>query len=165
MRLFALLKHRKEYKKLRAIDPSSVPVLPRAGKKIWARVVSVYDGDTITVVLNLNKSTPIRLRLRLSGVDTPEIRSRNRLHRDAGIVARDALVKILNFQENTPCMIHAILHKWDKYGGRVVSTIYSGDRCVNVWLIANGYAHPYNGSKKVRWTDEELQGIVDRVTE
>jgi len=62
-------------------------------KKYWydAHCVSAYDGDTVTVDIDLgfgNKMT--KQKLRLYGINTPEIRGKER---EDGIVSRDWLRK------------------------------------------------------------------------
>lgn len=41
-----------------------------------AKVIKVYDGDTITVVFNYNNKY-YKWNCRLNGIDTPEIKSNN----------------------------------------------------------------------------------------
>ena len=42
-----------------------------------AEVVSVYDGDTCTCVVDLGFKTSTRIKVRLVGIDTPEIRTKD----------------------------------------------------------------------------------------
>ena len=55
-----------------------------------AKVVSVYDGDTIRVVFPiLNKL--YKWNCRITGVDTPELRTRDELEKKYGYEVRDKL--------------------------------------------------------------------------
>ena len=64
-------------------------------KIFLAKCVSVYDGDTITVAFkpfcDYGNNSIYRYNIRLSGVDTPEIRTRNKEEKARGIYARDLL--------------------------------------------------------------------------
>ena len=52
--------------------------------RIYCKVVSVYDGDTIKVVFPIIGSGSMKLykwNCRINGVDTPELRTKNNLER------------------------------------------------------------------------------------
>ena len=42
-----------------------------------AEVLSVYDGDTCTCLVDLGFKTFVRVKIRLIGIDTPEIRTKD----------------------------------------------------------------------------------------
>ncbi len=54
-----------------------------------ARVVSVYDGDTLTVDAEPWPGLTARTKVRVAGVDTPEIRGKCQTEKDLAIRARD----------------------------------------------------------------------------
>lgn len=134
------------------------------------KVVDVYDGDSIKLVLPFivkrtqnkykifdkffKRSDIIQLykwNCRLAGLDTPEIRTRNLKEKDFGLQVRDKLrEKILNNLLFVKCGM------FDKYG-RLLVTLYDTednfkkDYSVNKWLIDNNYAKEYNGGKKEEW--------------
>ena len=56
-----------------------------------AEVVSVYDGDTCTCVVDLGFKTSVRIKVRLVGIDTPEVRTRDLEEKEKGIETRDWL--------------------------------------------------------------------------
>ena len=62
------------------------------------KVIKVYDGDSITVAAKPYEKYPIyRFSVRLSGIDTPELRTKHENEKKHAIIARDALSqKILN---------------------------------------------------------------------
>ena len=39
-----------------------------------AKAISVYDGDTVTLVVDLGFKISTEVKLRLEGIDTPELR-------------------------------------------------------------------------------------------
>ena len=111
-----------------------------------AKVVSVYDGDTVKIVFPLQEKL-YKWNCRLAGVDTPELRTRNKLEKAHGYLVRDKLrEKILNKVVTVKCF------EFDKYG-RLLISIYCDDDnvSVNKWLIDNDYAFKYDGGTKKDW--------------
>tara|TARA_B100000131_G_C17637060_1_gene418418 strand:+ start:175 stop:498 length:324 start_codon:yes stop_codon:yes gene_type:complete len=100
-----------------------------------AIVTSVYDGDTITVDIDLGFDVILKKqKIRLLGIDTPEVRGSERTD---GLISRDALrKKILGEQ---------VVIKTEKRGkyGRWLGTIYIESTNINQWLINEGYAVEY----------------------
>ena len=115
-------------------------------KIVEAKVVSVYDGDTIKAIFPLN-GVLYKWNCRLSGVDTPEIRTRNEREKKYGYIVRDKLrEQILDQVVNVEC------GELDKYG-RLLVTVYKGEQDMNRWLIDNDYAFAYDGGTKRSWED------------
>lgn len=115
-------------------------------KTVEAKVVSVYDGDTIKAIFPLN-GVLYKWNCRLSGVDTPEIRTRNEREKKYGYIVRDKLrEQILDQVVNVEC------GELDKYG-RLLITVYKGEQDMNRWLIDNDYAFAYDGGTKQSWED------------
>ena len=105
-----------------------------------AHVTKVYDGDTITVDIYLGLGIcKKKERIRLFGINTPEIRGGTDETKAQGIAARDALrVWILNKQ----IVLKTIKDKTGKYG-RLLGVIYFNDTNINDLLIKEGYAVEY----------------------
>ena len=84
---------------------------------------------------------------RLAGVDTPELRTRNKLEKAHGYLVRDKLrEKILNKVVIVKCF------EFDKYGRLLISVYCDDDNVsVNKWLIDNDYAFKYDGGTKKDW--------------
>lgn len=131
------------------------------------KVVSVYDGDTVKIVFPLH-DTLYKWNCRLNRVDTPELRTRNKLEKKFGYEVRDKLrEKILNKVVKVEC------GEFDKYG-RLLTEIYFEDENVNQWLINNNYAFEYNGGTKKDWEkflnnknnkENSLEKIVEETNE
>ena len=67
---------------------------------IDAKVISVYDGDTIKCIFPF-KGEFYKWNCRLSGIDTPEIRTRCKKEKEYGYKVRDILRnRILNTKES-----------------------------------------------------------------
>ena len=84
----------------------SVPEFSLQGRKIWVKVVGVYDADTCRVVLYLG-DTLTQFNVRLTGIDTPEMRpSRNKPNRDIekkkAIQARNRLITLVSDVQISP---------------------------------------------------------------
>ena len=109
-----------------------------------AKVLSVYDGDTITVAFPFGDKM-FKWTCRLTGVDTPELRTRNKQEKEFGYQVRDHLrEKILKKIVTIKC------GEFDKYG-RLLIKVYTDDECVNDWLVDNKYAFVYDGGTKKKW--------------
>ena len=59
--------------KLSKSSKNDVPLFSLEGRKVWVKVVGVYDADTCRVVLFLEGKLS-QFSVRLSGIDTPEMR-------------------------------------------------------------------------------------------
>lgn len=98
-----------------------------------AKVVSVYDGDTVTITVNLGFYVNITEKFRLLRINTPEIRGEER---EAGLISRDALRELILDKD---VVIKTFKDRKGKYG-RYLVEIYLGEINVNDWLVENGYA-------------------------
>lgn len=102
-----------------------------------AVVTKVYDGDTITVDIDLGLGVWIRNEsLRLARINAPEIRGDQRAE---GLRCRDALAAKLMGKEIT------IQTKKDRTGkyGRYICEILFEDENINNWMLRNGFAKEY----------------------
>lgn len=131
-----------------------IPMLSFEGQQIEAKVVSVYDGDTVKVVFPLNDKF-YKWNCRLTGIDTPEIRTRCKEEKAYGYKVRDYLrEKILNKVVMLKC------GDFDKYGRLLTEIMCIGEECsVNQWLIQNDYAFSYDGGTKKSWKEHLEENI------
>ena len=107
-------------------------------------VISVYDGDTITVNVDLGFSMTLnKLKIRLTGVDTAEMKSTDEALKKKAVAARDFIrEQILNKRVLLEC------YGQDKYG-RWLGKIFAPDgTCLNDELIKKGFAYAYDGGTK-----------------
>jgi micrococcal nuclease len=114
-------------------------------EKYWyeAYVIDVYDGDTITAEVNLGFSIKMKMKLRLYGINAPEVRG---VQRPEGLKSRDWLRSII-LHKNV--LIRTDRDKTGKYG-RYLATIYQYDdmhdsdswslTSINALLVKNGFA-------------------------
>jgi endonuclease YncB( thermonuclease family) len=98
-------------------------------------VDSVQDGDTVNVVLDVGFDLSIYTRVRVFGIDAPEIST------DAGKAARDFAKTILK-----PGDAVTVLSKgWDKFGGRIDGVITIKGEDFAKKMLAAGHAKPWDG--------------------
>lgn len=101
-----------------------------------AYVRRVYDGDTITVDIDLGFGVCLqKQKIRLGGINTPEIRGEER---EAGIKSRDALREKIS---NKWVRVKTTKDKKGKYG-RWIGEIWLDKTNVNQWLLTEGLANP-----------------------
>lgn len=101
-----------------------------------AHIKDVYDGDTVTAVVDLGFLHYQEMKLRLYGIDTPEMRGEER---EQGIVVRDIVRGLILGKE---VEIHTKKDKQGKYG-RYLATIILDGLNINEWLVENGHAEVY----------------------
>jgi len=109
-----------------------------------ANVKKVYDGDTITVDIDLGFSMTLRgLKVRLVGVDTAELKSKDKQLKERGLAARDWLRSKILDQDD-----YLESGGLDKYG-RWLGKIHTKDGlCCNDELVKLGFAVTYDGGTK-----------------
>ena len=113
-----------------------------------AYVTDVYDGDTITCIIDCGFNLGIqKTKIRLYGINTPELRGEDR---DIGLFVRDELRKKILHKH---VFLKTIKDKTGKYG-RFLGKIYVEKEntnnkesmdylCINDWLLENNYAVVY----------------------
>ena len=116
------------------------------GYKTYAKCVHVYDGDTVHVVFKMpNSNECYKWIIRISGIDTPEIKSKNVNEKKTACEARDFLKsQILDKIIIIECL------DFDKYG-RLLGELYIDNRndvSISKQMIEKGYAKAYDGGTK-----------------
>jgi len=112
----------------------------------YGKVIKVYDGDTITIAckLEFEKSPIYRFSVRLSGIDSPEMKSKSNIEKMLALKSQTAISNMLMNQN-----IRLENVSIEKYG-RLLADVYYDDIHVNKWMIDNKFAVPYDGGKKER---------------
>ena len=102
-----------------------------------AFVRKVYDGDTVTVDIDLGFDVILKdQKIRLTKINAPEVRGEQR---PEGLKSRDALRDKIG---NKWIRIKTQKDKKGKYG-RWLGELWLDDECVNDWLLKEGYAKEY----------------------
>ena len=127
------------------------------------QVIKVYDADTITIASKLpyDASPLYRLSVRLTGIDTPEIKGK-------GVTEDEKQVAV----EARDFVSNLVLHKYvrleniesEKYG-RILADVYIGETNVhlNELLVQERYAVRYDGgtkSKPASWKQYRTEGTL-----
>lgn len=119
-------------------------------KTFEAKVVKVYDGDSITVVFMVFGDY-YKFNIRMDGYDSPEIRSKNpdpvkkELEKKWAQESRDFLASMI--------MDKIVLLKckdFDKYG-RILGTVKLDGMNINEIMLSRGYCRSYDGGHKEDW--------------
>ena len=105
-----------------------------------AKIIKVYDGDTVTAEIDLGFNVKVIEKIRLLGINAPEIRGGERV---AGLASRDFLrSKILDKE----VIIETFRDRKGKYG-RYLGTIYLTEEensvNINELLMESGHAKEY----------------------
>ena len=102
-----------------------------------AFVRKVYDGDTITVDIDLGFGVVLKSqKIRLLKINAPEIRGKRRAE---GLKSRDFLRENIG---NKWVIIKTTKDKKGKYG-RWLGEVFLGDRNINDLLVEKGLAEVY----------------------
>ena len=112
---------------------------------INARVVSVYDGDTLTVDAEPWPGFTARTKVRVAGVDTPEIRGKCQAEKDMAIRARDFV------RSTVGARVQLTNVRLGKYAGRVVADVWVNEQKLSDLLIAENLGRPYHGGRREGW--------------
>jgi endonuclease YncB( thermonuclease family) len=159
----------------------STPELSINGLKSYGRLVDIYDGDTVKIVLPVFDSY-YKFSIRLNEIDTCEIKSKDKVLQENAIKARDRLFELLT--NNKVDAVNGINGKndikkaldaevylvWvecdskDKYG-RILANIYKdkgSTKSVSEILIEEKLAYRYGG--KTKMTDEMIKKELNIIT-
>lgn len=130
---------------------TSEPVMPTPSSDLRsghpAEVLRVHDGDTFEARVRIWPGMEVTTKVRLRGIDAPEMRGKCETERSKALAARDALARILAEGQVGVSRIGQ-----DKYGGRVdadVSTARTPD--IAQALLARGLVRRYDGGRRESW--------------
>jgi micrococcal nuclease len=106
-------------------------------------VITVHDGDTVSVIINNKKE-----KVRLIGIDAPEMGQR-----PWGEEAKRYLESILQ-NSKWKVRVEFDVEKTDQYG-RVLAYIWTSDKgLINLMMIKSGYAMLYTVPPNVKYAEE-----------
>jgi len=115
----------------------------------------IVDGDTVDVTIDLGFDILHRTRVRLSGIDAPESRTRDLEEKKLGLAAKERLSELLYAvgvnDEREILLLHTTEKgKYGRYLGEfIVYHSEKGDiQNLNLQMIEEGHAVEYNGGKR-----------------
>ena len=114
-----------------------------------AKVIKVVDGDTLDVMVDLGFYTWVKKRIRLSGLNAYEVRTRNKTEKKKGLAAKARVKKVLESNNNEIILISFGVGKYGRCLGEIKvekdyikSEKYHG-KSLNEMLIKEGHAKEY----------------------
>ena len=112
----------------------------------------VVDGDTIDALIDVGFDIWIKKRIRYSGIDTWESRTRDLEEKAKGLEAKARNKELLMEISSKSGYFRLKSHGVGKYG-RVLGEIFIEDKDgkqlnINETLITEGHAYVYDGGKK-----------------
>jgi endonuclease YncB( thermonuclease family) len=135
----------------RSVRPSDASPRPSPSQEVArayaAELTRVIDGDTFEARVRVWPGVDVTTRVRLRGIDAPEMNARCAAERIRAEAARDALAALLADRGLTVLNIGP-----DKYAGRIVAdaaTRRTPD--VSGALLAQGVARVYTGGRRQSW--------------
>ena len=123
-------------------------------------ISKVVDGDTIDADIDLGFDISLSKRIRLAGIDTPESRTTNIKEKAMGLESKEWLKKTLEGAKDI--LIKTELPDSTEKYGRIIGHLFINgqETSLNNQMIAEGYALPYEGDKKVK--DFEMLNTIRR---
>ena len=110
-----------------------------------ADITRVVDGDTCDVTLHLGFDILYKGRVRLTGIDTPESRTRDLVEKKFGLASKQ-------YFKDWAAKYDSVLVESTEKGkfGRILGRIYNPDmsECYNDKSIQDHHAVVYNGENK-----------------
>jgi micrococcal nuclease len=138
-----------------AVNPWSARAAPAAPAAITAisqtaypaEVMRVIDGDTFEARVRAWPGIEISTKVRLLGIDAPEMRGRCERESLQAKAARDALADMLSGRDVAIRQVRI-----DKYGGRVLADAFTGSVAdVATALLGAGLVRRYEGGRRESW--------------
>ena len=154
------------------------PEFTLRGFNTLGRLVNIIDGDSLSIVLPVFGNF-YKYSVRLNGIDTCEMRSKNSENKNLAIAARNALLELVTghkvTDQTTRQLVQEILDKrvivvfvecldFDKYG-RLLANVYfqmDNDRInLSDYLLKHKLAYEYTGNTKLT-EGEQLEVLNDK---
>lgn len=158
---------------LERCDVDAVPRFSFAGRTLRARLLDVYDGDTVTAAFAGDDGALYKMGVRLRGVDTPELRGSGADEKAAAVRARTFVAawalpgrfaasasappsrrEIAAALKAAPAIVTLRCDGFDKYG-RCLAAVWrlgdGGGDCLNERLLREGHAREYGGGRRAPW--------------
>lgn len=120
-------------------NQQSAVTLPRPSSATLSHIAYVHDGDTLYLQPDGTSSREEQIKVRLIGLDTPELRPEPECF---GLEARDYLRQLL--PEGTEVWIMPDREAVDQYGRSLLYIWTTDDHSVNLDLVENGFASALN---------------------
>lgn len=112
-----------------------------------ADVISVYDGDSFTALAHPWPGLDVTVRIRVKGVDTPEIRGKCEREKKAARAARNRVRGLVK----GGVLLARISD--DKYSRKAARVLLPDGRDLAEILVSEGLGRRYDGGRREGWCD------------
>ena len=134
----------------------ALPGVPGAADRLAgplpAQVVSVLDGDTLEVRVHIWLGQSLSTRVRLAGIDAPELRGKCDRERDLARRARARLDPADAGARDGAGAVRLREVRYGKFAGRVLARVETLDGTdLGQGLLGAGLARPYDGRRRASW--------------
>ena len=136
--------------------PGALGAADRLTGPLPAQVVSVLDGDTLEVRVHIWLGQDLSTRVRLAGIDAPELKGKCDSERDLARRARAYLLARLDPAAAGAGAGTVRLRevRYGKFAGRVLARVETLDGTdLGQGLLAAGLARPYDGRRRASWCE------------
>ena len=112
-------------------------------------IIKIVDGDTVDLGIDLGFDLTVKIRVRMSGINAWESRTRNLEEKKKGLAAKVRLTEMCeeSLEKGT---LKIITNEKGKYG-RYLGVLYAGGKSINDALVKEGHAHLYAGGKRKKF--------------
>ena len=131
-----------------------------------AIITRVIDGDTVDCNIDLGFSVILfKQRIRLFGIDTPESRTRDKVEKKYGLLAKQYLKDFIKAAGNT-VQIETSKEKRGKFGRILGKLVNEKGECVNDMMCEIGHAAAYFGQSKADIAAQHIENRakIDKLT-
>lgn len=115
------------------------------------RYVKNYDADTVTFEIpNVHPIIGRQISIRVSGVDTPELRTKDKCEKQLGYKAKEYVAHLF---KNAKRIDLGNIQRGKYF--RIVAEVQIDGEFLSEKLLKKGYAYPYEGGtkKKIDWCE------------
>jgi len=118
---------------------------------VSARVLRVYDGDTLIVMAHIWPGHDVKAHIRIRGIDAPELKGKCEQERQFALRARAQLQKLVS---GGHVQLQQVAR--GKYFGRVLAQVSGNNRVdLKTALLESGHVRAYGGRKRQSWCGED----------
>tara|TARA_R100000458_G_scaffold56757_1_gene62022 strand:+ start:1173 stop:1541 length:369 start_codon:yes stop_codon:yes gene_type:complete len=115
-------------------------------------LLKIIDGDTIDAKIDLGFDVSIKKRVRFSGVNTPECRTKDLEEKAKGLAAKDRVKQLLEGSKTIQLTSYGV-GKFGRCLGEIHIDVVDGKEkmtleSLNELLIKEGHAVEYHGGKR-----------------
>lgn len=139
--------------------------IPKPDGAHFCNATGNFDGDSISVDVRVTDSLTGHDKIRLLGIDTPELYTGSDLEDQAGAVAKRFVADWLGAAERDRdgWALVARIGIFEKYG-RILSRVWRIDTGeeLGAAILNSGLGRIYLGKKREPWPTEVLEAIVGR---